>query len=990
MPSWKRLNDSLGTWVNIKNMYRLNDTAGNWVRIKRAFRLNDIYGTWVKVFDALSDLPVNTISPVLQTGSGSTTVFTQIDTITLDRGTWDNMTSEFAPTSYSLQIQSSTTGSGGWTDVATGTGSTISYSITLADVVSSSLYFRGRVTATNVNGPTTVNTTPVRSNMSVIVSLNSAPVVTDTDIFVAWTIVRPTNGTYLSSQKVEVFNASSNALLYTANISLSSASIYSHSIPTSSLPASTLVYVKVTAVGNDSALTTASDLSANFLTPLSGTVTISPSSANRVEAGTSVSAVLADWPSGTTFTYEWKWQQESGTIFTLSTTSSATVPSASGTQITLSVTGTYGGQTKTVTTASHRIHPQAPSFTISGGTVISITSVSATGATHYYGSFTGPTSGSITERTLATNTTIQGQPAGNYSITLTSRAYLNSVAYDSYNTTTQSATIISLTPPTITGITFTEPRTFQISFTGGSGPYYQIWWNTTGSAPGSLDLGYDAAGTSSPVSESLLPVDENTYYFWIRSSTENLGNTTTAGNATLGTFSDWSSSSSIKPFARPTSLSASTNDKTGITLTWSGGAAPEYQVYWIGNTTTKPTDKSPTFDFSAGSASPYKWTGATRGTQYYFYIRGNITDGALEYYTNWFPTAAPGINGRAPFYAPGTPTGLTGTVQSSSQIDISWTAPTTNSTQDAATGYDIYYSTSSSAPNAFTTPTTTSTTTSKSITGLTASTTYYFWVRATNVDNTGSNASAWTASINRTTNAANVAPSGGSLNSNVVTSGTAGRIGVTYSVSINTEATGTPTPTKSYQWQVFNGPSSSYVNLVGATSSSYTVPWTASDSLGNTVQMPSQLIRCRVTWSNSEGSQVVNSSSNLIEAPTITGVTAALSTASPFIVYRCYGYNFRSIGSKNSYGSSTPPSTTDANYTYSQSGNSTIPITRQSSNGGDLFYYSLEVIPYTTVGTGSAPAAGTISGSTRFTSIIRNNATNRTNSPVNVYGTGSA
>ena len=247
-------------------------------------------------------------------------------------------------------------------------------------------------------------------------------------------------------------------------------------------------------------------------------------------------------------------------------------------------------------------------------------------------------------------------------------------------------------------------------------------------------------------------------------------------------------------------------------------------------------------------------------------------------------------------------------------------------------------------------------------------------------------ATSGTSTANYTYYAA-VAPSGGVVGTPTLLTQpiTAGRVDAIYSVNITTEASGTPTPTKSYQWQVFT---TSWVNITGATSTTYTVPYTASTSSGTQV-IPSRSIRCEVTWTNSAGSQTNGGGSVAISSPTITGVTASLSTSTPYIIYYCYGYNFRSIGSKNSYGTSNPPGTTDANYTYSQSGNSLIPITRQSSNGGDLFYYRLEVIAYTTVGTGSAPTGSFANSSIVTTNVIRNNATNRANSPVNIYGAGS-
>lgn len=65
-----------------------------------------------------------------------------------------------------------------------------------------------------------------------------------------------------------------------------------------------------------------------------------------------------------------------------------------------------------------------------------------------------------------------------------------------------------------------------------------------------------------------------------------------------------------------------------------------------------------------------------------------------------------------------------------------------------ASNYDIYYSTSNTAPNAGTTPTATSATTTATITGLTSSSTYYFWVRS----NCGSGStSTWLGPISSTT-----------------------------------------------------------------------------------------------------------------------------------------------------------------------------------------------------------------------------------------------
>jgi subtilisin-like proprotein convertase family protein len=74
------------------------------------------------------------------------------------------------------------------------------------------------------------------------------------------------------------------------------------------------------------------------------------------------------------------------------------------------------------------------------------------------------------------------------------------------------------------------------------------------------------------------------------------------------------------------------------------------------------------------------------------------------------------------------PTSLTSSSLTSSSSTISWTAATTA----PANGYEYYYSTSSTAPTSSTTASgsTAAGVVSASLTGLTANTTYYFWVRS--------------------------------------------------------------------------------------------------------------------------------------------------------------------------------------------------------------------------------------------------------------------
>ncbi|WP_338378480.1 fibronectin type III domain-containing protein [uncultured Flavobacterium sp.] len=82
------------------------------------------------------------------------------------------------------------------------------------------------------------------------------------------------------------------------------------------------------------------------------------------------------------------------------------------------------------------------------------------------------------------------------------------------------------------------------------------------------------------------------------------------------------------------------------------------------------------------------------------------------------------------------PSGLTASNLTTTSADISWSVLT-----NPSNGYEYYYSTSNTAPTATTTPSGTATTTTANLTGLTASTTYYFWIRS----NCTSENSIWSA-----------------------------------------------------------------------------------------------------------------------------------------------------------------------------------------------------------------------------------------------------
>ena len=163
-----------------------------------------------------------------------------------------------------------------------------------------------------------------------------------------------------------------------------------------------------------------------------------------------------------------------------------------------------------------------------------------------------------------------------------------------YSTSSTSVTVSpALTAPTSTSIVSmsrlndTTIRAL-IGSSGGSGPYYQLYWQT-GTTP-TVTTGYDAAGTTSTVTEDH-SFAAGTYNFFMRSSSQNLGNTVIFGNATEGTYSAYgpSTGAASYTFAVPSSATASIAGTTtvGSTLTLttsaSGSPTPTATIAWVVN-----------------------------------------------------------------------------------------------------------------------------------------------------------------------------------------------------------------------------------------------------------------------------------------------------------------------------------------------------------------------------------------------------------------------
>ncbi len=199
--------------------------------------------------------------------------------------------------------------------------------------------------------------------------------------------------------------------------------------------------------------------------------------------------------------------------------------------------------------------------------------------------------------------------------------------------------------------------------------------------------------------------------------------------------------------AAPTGLSAMSASSTGINLIWTASSgATTYTVY-------RSTSATGTFtSIGTTSTTSYTDSGLTPSTAYYYYVIANNSVGSSAASSTVTATteAIP---------IPAAPTGLSATPASSTAINLAWTAST------GATSYTVYSSTS--ATGTFTSIGTTSTA-SYADSGLTANTTYYYDVTATNAAGTSAASSVVSATTAASSSFTSIFPTmdlRGSMNS---------------------------------------------------------------------------------------------------------------------------------------------------------------------------------------------------------------------------------
>ena len=180
----------------------------------------------------------------------------------------------------------------------------------------------------------------------------------------------------------------------------------------------------------------------------------------------------------------------------------------------------------------------------------------------------------------------------------------------------------------------------------------------------------------------------------------------------------------VNPPAAPSGLTATAVSSSQINLSWTDNSADEDNFIVARSTTSG----GPYTDIATlgANVTTFNNTGLAANTTYYYVVRASNSGGASA-------NSAQASATTQQIAAPAAPSGLTATTVSSSQINLSWTD---NSTTEA--NFIVGRSTTSGGPYTDI-ATLGANVTSFSNTGLSANTTYYYVVRASNAGGSSAN-----------------------------------------------------------------------------------------------------------------------------------------------------------------------------------------------------------------------------------------------------------
>jgi endoglucanase len=330
----------------------------------------------------------------------------------------------------------------------------------------------------------------------------------------------------------------------------------------------------------------------------------------------------------------------------------------------------------------------------------------------FMGTANGVTANQVGSGLTSTNFSVSGlQDSTTYYFTV--KAVAGGVSSAASNQASAQTQTLPATPPTGLSATAASSTQINLLWTGvaNTGATYSVYYGTSSGAENTLM----ASGLSSTSYQAGNLTASTTYYFVVRSVSGG-GTSSPSGQASATTLG------AAAP-AAPAGLSATATSTSQINLSWSavsGGAT--CNVY------AGTASGAETLLASGITGTTYSATGLSASTAYYFYVKAVSTSGTSGASNEASATTAavtvPVTPPTQPT-APSAPTGLTATASSSTQINLSWSPSSTSGVT-----YSVYSGSSAGAIN--TLVASGLGTAGFSVTGLTASTTYFFAVTATN------------------------------------------------------------------------------------------------------------------------------------------------------------------------------------------------------------------------------------------------------------------